>query len=67
MEKVTTADLVAEAVEPNLDTGRLEPPTAVAEEAAATAEEALAVVDETKGNDRLAQVIEIAAKQFSGG
>lgn len=31
--KITTADLVAEAVEPNLDTGRLEPPTAVAEEA----------------------------------
>lgn len=48
-------------------TEELEEATAVAEEASAAAEEAMSIVEDARGSDRLAQVIEIAAKQLTGG
>jgi len=76
MEKVTTADLVAEAAEPNLETGRLETPTAVAEEApvAATREFTSTLIEfpkrknnESEWRDALRERVRAARERRDGG
>ena len=76
MEKVTTADLVAEATEPNLETGRLEPPTAVAEEAPVAAKREFTSTliefpkrknDESEWRDALRERVRAARERRDGG
>ncbi|HEX8195467.1 MAG TPA: RDD family protein [Pyrinomonadaceae bacterium] len=76
MEKVTTADLVAEAAEPNLETGRLETPTAVAEEAPVAAKREFTSTliefpkrknDESEWRDALRERVRAARERRDGG
>jgi uncharacterized RDD family membrane protein YckC len=76
MEKVTTADLVAESAEPNLETGRLEPPTAVAEEAPVAAKREFTSTliefpkrknDESEWRDALRERVRAARERRDGG
>ncbi|HYP50438.1 MAG TPA: RDD family protein [Pyrinomonadaceae bacterium] len=76
MEKVTTADLVAESAEPNLETGRLEPPTAVAEEAPVAAKREFTSTliefpkrknDESEWRDALRERVRAARERREGG
>ena len=75
-EKITTADLVAEAAEPSLDTGRLEPPTAVAEEAPVAARREFTSTliefpkrknDESEWRDALRERVRAARERREGG
>ncbi|HEX9929084.1 MAG TPA: RDD family protein [Pyrinomonadaceae bacterium] len=75
-EKITTADLVAEAAEPNLETGRLEPLTAVAEEAPVTAKREFTSTliefpkrknDESEWRDALRERVRAARERREGG
>ncbi|HEX8267625.1 MAG TPA: RDD family protein [Pyrinomonadaceae bacterium] len=75
-EKITTADLVAEAAEPNLETGRLEPPTAVAEEAPVAAKREFTSTliefpkrknDESEWRDALRERVRAARERREGG
>jgi uncharacterized RDD family membrane protein YckC len=76
MEKVTTADLVAAADEPNLETGRLEPPTAVAEEAPVAAKREFTSTliefpkrknEESEWRDALRERVRAARERREGG
>jgi uncharacterized RDD family membrane protein YckC len=76
MEKVTTADLIAAAVEPSLETSRLEPPIAVAEEApaAATREFTSTLIEfpkrknnESEWRDALRERVRAARERRDGG
>jgi len=75
-EKITTADLVAEAAEPSLDTGRLEPPTAIAEEAPVAAKREFTSTliefpkrknEESEWRDALRERVRAARERREGG